>query len=162
VLVNVKENGFDGKKIVAKLRKIKRLEKKEEGLKNNCEMLSKKEAKYKEIIALALLIWDMQIGKSELISFKIAVNEAAETYGLTPSAAALDVINLIKDYNKRGQLKHELSELNFQKYAINRFCSSRSQVIMALMTLHSHGITEDRILQLNSFFENNGYKAMKI
>jgi hypothetical protein len=33
VLVNVKENGFDGKKIVSKLRKIKRLEKKDKGLK---------------------------------------------------------------------------------------------------------------------------------
>ncbi|MFL6394968.1 MAG: hypothetical protein ACJ708_09990 [Nitrososphaeraceae archaeon] len=64
-------------------------------------------------------------------TFKIAVNEAAETYGFTPSAAALHVINVIKDYNKRGQLKHELSELNFQKYAINEFCSSRSQVINA-------------------------------
>jgi hypothetical protein len=69
------------------------------------------------------------------------------------------VINVIKDYNKRGQLEHELSELNFQKYAINRFCSSRSQVIMALMNLRSHGITEDRILQLNNMLsENNGYK----
>ena len=59
----------------------------------------------------------MHIGKSELISFKIAINEAAETYGLTPSAAALDVINLIIDHNKKGQLKRELSELNFKKYA---------------------------------------------
>jgi hypothetical protein len=43
---------------------------------------------YKEIIPLAQLIWHMHIGKSEVISFKIAVNEAAETYGLTSSAAA--------------------------------------------------------------------------
>ena len=84
--------------------------------------LSKKEAKYKEIIPLAKLIWDLHIDRSELISFKIAVNEAVETYSLTPSAAALHVINVISDYNKKGQLKHELSELNFQKYAINEFC----------------------------------------
>jgi hypothetical protein len=85
--------------------------------------------------------------------FKAALNETAETYGLTPSAAALDVINLIKDHNKKGQLKRELYDMNLQKYAIDRFCSNRSQVIMALMNLSSHGITEDRILHLNNFLE---------
>ena len=152
-----KEYRYSPGKIVAKLRNIKRLENKEGKLRASCEALSKQADKYKEIIPLAQLIWDLHIGKSELISFKIAINEAAETYGLSPSAAALDVINLIKHHNKKGQLEHELSELIFQKYAINRFCSSRSQVIMALMNLQSHGITEDRILYLNNFLENNGY-----
>jgi hypothetical protein len=82
----------------------------------------------------------MNVSGRELISFKAALNESAETYGLTPSSAALDVINLIIDHNTKGQLKRELSELCFQKYAINEFCSSHSQVIMALMNLHSHGI----------------------
>jgi hypothetical protein len=48
-----------------------------------------------------------------------------------------------------------------QKFAINEACSSRTQVIMALVNLKSHGITEDRLLQLDSFLENNGYKDMK-
>jgi hypothetical protein len=97
-----------------------------------------------------------------LISFKAAVNETAETYGLTHSSAALDVINLIKDHNKKGQLKRELYELSFEKYAINEFCSSHSQVIMALLNLQKHGITEDSILQLNNLLlDNNGYKDMK-
>jgi hypothetical protein len=100
---------------------------------------------------------DLHIGKSELISFKIVVNEVIETYGLTPTSAALDVINLIIDHNKKGQLKRELSELSFQKYAIDRFCSSRSQVIMTLMNLRSHGVLEDRILYLNDLLEKNGY-----
>jgi hypothetical protein len=102
-------------------------------------------------IPLANIIWDLHISRSELISFKAAVNETIETYGVTPSSAALDVVNLILDHNKKGQLKRELSELTFQKYAIDRFCSSHNQVIMALINLHSHGITEDRILQLNNF-----------
>jgi hypothetical protein len=44
----------------------------------------------------------MHISGRELVSFKAALNEIAETYGLTPSAAALDVINLIIDHNKKG------------------------------------------------------------
>lgn len=71
------------------------------------------------------------------------------------------MIDVIKDNNKRGQLKRELSELIFQKYAINEFCLRNSQVIRALVNLKRRGVTEDRILQLNSFLENNGYKDMK-
>jgi hypothetical protein len=85
-----------------------------------------------------------------LVSFKVAVNETAETYGLTPSAAALDVINLIKDYSKKGQLKKELSSLYLQKYAINEFCSRHSQVIMALLNLQTRGITEEQIISMNN------------
>ncbi|MFL6401601.1 MAG: hypothetical protein ACJ72J_18735 [Nitrososphaeraceae archaeon] len=65
----------------------------------------------------------MGIGIDELIALKVGINQAAEAYGFTPSAAALHVINVIKEYNKRGQLKHELYELNLQKYAISQFCS---------------------------------------
>jgi hypothetical protein len=160
LLLAAKEYRYSPGKIVAKLRNLKHLENKENRLKNSCEMLSNKEAKYKEIIPLAQLIWDLHISRSELISFKIAVNETAETYGITHSAAALDVINLIIDHNKKGQLKRELSELNLRKYAIDRFCSSRSQVIMALMNLRSRGISEDRILELNNFLEKNGMREL--
>jgi hypothetical protein len=47
LLVNAKEYGFDSKKIVGKLRSIKRLQNKEERLRNNCEILSKQLTKYK-------------------------------------------------------------------------------------------------------------------
>jgi uncharacterized protein (UPF0335 family) len=91
LLVNAKEYGFDSKLIVRKLRSIKRLEKKEEKLQNNCEILSKQLIKYKEIIPLANIIWDLHIGKNELISFEVAVSEAAEQYGLPRSTAAIHV-----------------------------------------------------------------------
>jgi hypothetical protein len=156
LLVAAKEYRYSQGKIVSKLRNVKRLENKEHNLKNSCELLSKQVDKYKEIIPLANLIWDLHIGKNDLISFKIAVNEAVETYGFTPSAAALHVIDVIKDNNKKGQLKRELSDLSFQKYAINRFCSNRSQVIMTL-NLQNHVITEEQIISLNNFLESNVY-----
>jgi hypothetical protein len=144
-VVNAKRYGFDPKKFVAKLSNIKEIEKREKGLRGNCVIFSKQAAKYKEIIPLANLIYDMHIDRSELISFKVAVNEAAQIYGLTPSAAALRVVNVVSDYNKKGQLEHELSKLSLQKYAINEFYSSRSPVIMALMKLKSLGMSEERI-----------------
>jgi hypothetical protein len=103
----------------------------------------------------------MHIGKSELISFKIAVNEAAELYGFPRSTAAVYVLNNLRDYNKKGQLKKELSELTLQKYAIERYLSNRSQVMMTLMNLQSLGLTDDRILELNNFLENNVYTNTK-
>jgi hypothetical protein len=39
VLVNAKDNGFDGKKIVGKLKKIQRLQNKEGRLKHHCEII---------------------------------------------------------------------------------------------------------------------------
>jgi hypothetical protein len=147
LLLAAKEYRYSPGKIVAKLRNIKRLENKENRLKNSCEMLSKKEAKHKEVIPLANLIWDLHIGRSELISFKIAVNEAAETYGFPPSSAAFHVINNIKNYNRIGTLKNELYELQLQKFAIDQFCSRKSQLITSLVKLQRHGITEDQIIQ---------------
>jgi hypothetical protein len=89
----------------------------------------------------------------------LSINEAIETYGFTPSAAALHVINLAKDYNKRGRLKNELSSLYLQKYALDQAYSYQSQVLISLAELKGYGLTEDRILQLNDFLESNGYKA---
>jgi hypothetical protein len=159
LLLAAKEYRYNPGKVVAKLRNIKRLENKENKLKNSCEMLSKQADKYKEIIPLAQLIWDLRISKNELISFKIAVNEAVETYGFPRSTAAFHVINLIKDHNKKGQLKRELSSLHLQKYAISQFCSRHSQVIMVLMNLRNNGITEEHIISFNNFLESNGYKT---
>ena len=135
LLVAAKEYRYSPGKIVSKLRYVKRLENKENKLKNSCEMLSKQAAKYKEIIPLAPLIWDLHIGKSELISFKIAVNEAAELYGFPPSTAAVYVPNNLRDYNKKGQLKKELSALYLQKYTIEQLCSSQSQSLITLARL---------------------------
>jgi hypothetical protein len=104
-----KEYRYSPGKIVAKLRNVKRLENKENKLKNNCEALSKQAEKYKEIIPLAQLIWDLHIGKNELISFKITVNEAAGMYGFPRCTAAVYVLNNLRDCNKKGQLKKELS-----------------------------------------------------
>jgi hypothetical protein len=130
--MGAKRYGFDPKNVGAKLSNIKQLEKRERELVRTSTEFAKQAAKYREMIPLAQIIYDLHIDRSELISFKVVVNEAAQIYGLTPSAAALRVINVVSDYNKRGQLKRELSELSFHKYAINEFCSSRSPVIMAL------------------------------
>ena len=155
---NVKEYGFDDKKIIAKLRSIKRLEKKEERLRNNCEILSKQLTKYKEIIPLANIVWDLRIGKNELMSFKIAVNEAAQQFGLPLSSAAFHVLNNIRHYNGIGGLKKELNRLTTQILAVDKICFHQNKSMMAMLNLQSRGISEEQILHVNNFLEKNGYE----
>jgi hypothetical protein len=158
LLLAAKEYRYSPGKIVAKLRNVKRLENKENKLKISCEVLSKKEAKYKEVIPLANIIWDLHIGRSELISFKVAVNEAAQQYGFPTSTAAFHVLNNIRDYNKIGGLKKELNKLTAEVVSVNEICFCQSKSMMAMFNLQSRGISEDKILQLNDFLGNNGYK----
>jgi hypothetical protein len=47
---------------------IKQLEKRERQLVSNCTKFAKQMAKYREIIPLAQIIYDLHIGKNELIS----------------------------------------------------------------------------------------------
>jgi hypothetical protein len=159
LLLAAKEYRYSPGKIVAKLRSIKGLENKENKLKTSCDVLSKQAEKYKGMIPLAQIIWDLRIGKNELISFKIAVCEAAQLFGFPRSTAAVYVLNNLRDYNKKGELKKELSSLYLQKYAVDEFCSRHIQVIMALTNLKSRGLTEEQIISLNNSLESNGYKT---
>jgi hypothetical protein len=93
-----------------------------------------------------------------IISFKIAVNDATETYGSPSSTAAFHVLNILKDYNKIGQLKKELSALYMHKYTLDEACAHQSQAVITLAKLRSHGIKQDRLISSNNFLErSNGY-----
>jgi hypothetical protein len=101
------------------------------------------------------------IGIDELLALKIGIKEAAKLYKLPFVSATLRLIHDIKKCNKIDGLKNELSALYLQKYTIDKACSRQNKVVMALLNLQNRGMTEDRILQLNDFLENNGYEAAK-
>jgi DNA repair ATPase RecN len=157
LLVNAKEYGFDGKKIVGKLRKIKRLKNKEEKLKHHCEILSEQVKECNNVLPLAQKIRAMNIDIKELMVFDTAVNQVAKQYNLPPSVAASRLLNEIRDYDKIGGMKREISRLCQQLIMVDGICTNRNKSVMAMLNLQSRGITEDRILYLNNFLENNGY-----
>jgi hypothetical protein len=140
---------------------MKRLEKKEKQLRSRCEIFSKQAAKYKDILPLTEEIAALQIGIDELIALKVGIKEAAKMYNLPFLAATLQLINDIKQYNKIDGLKKELAALYLQKYTLDEACSRQSQSLVNLAKLKSYGLTEDHILYLNNFLENNGIKDMK-
>jgi hypothetical protein len=159
LLGNAKRYGFDGKEIASKLYNIQELEWKEKQLKDKCKKLLKGISKYKDVVPLTEEIAALQIGIDELIALKAGINQAAKLYNLPPLTATLRLIDEIKKYNKIHGLKKELSALSLQKFAINEACSSQSQALATLLKLQSHGITEDKILELNNLLENNRYNV---
>jgi hypothetical protein len=110
---NAKEYGFDSKKIIGKLHSIKRLEKKEKGLENNCTILAKLLEEYKEIVPLAQKIVAMNIDIKDLLVIDTAVQEISKQYNLPPSVAAIRLLNEIRDYKKIGGMKSEISGERF-------------------------------------------------
>jgi hypothetical protein len=75
VLVNTKENGFDGKKIVGKLRSIQLLEKKKDRLKNDCILLSKQLEEGMKVLPLVQKIVALNIDIKQLLVFDNIVNQ---------------------------------------------------------------------------------------
>ena len=159
LLSNAKRYGFDGKEIADKLYNMLELEWKEKELKNKSKKLSKTISKYKDVVPLTEDIAAWGIGIDELLALKVGINQAAKFYNLPPLAATLRLIDDIKKYNKINGLKEELSALYLRKFAINEACSSQCESLITLAKLKSHGLTEDRLLQLNNFLEDNAYKA---
>ena len=103
----------------------------------------------------------MCIDIKELLVFDATVNQLAKQYNLPSSVAAFRLFNDITYYNKIGGLKKEVSRLSQQVFVVNGVWANQNKAMMAMIKLQSRGITEDRILQLNNFLENNGYKDMK-
>src|ERR687887_2058053 len=159
LLVNAKKYGFDGKEITDKLYNMLELEWKEKQLKDKCKKLSKRISKYKDVVPLTEDIAAWGIGIDELLVLKVGINQAAKHYNFPPLGATLRLIDDIKKYNKINGLKRELWALSLQKYTINEACSSQSESLITLAKLKSYGLTEDRLLQLNNFLEDNAFKA---
>jgi hypothetical protein len=158
ILVNAARYGFDGNRIASKLYDMQDLERKERGLKNKCKELSKQVTKYKDIVPLTEEIAAWGIGITDLLALKVGIIQAAKHYNLPPLAATLQLIEDIKKYNKINGLREEISALYLQKYTIEQAYSRKSQPLIALAKLKSFGLTEDRIIQLSNFLDNNAYK----
>jgi hypothetical protein len=108
LLEAAKEYRYSPGKIVAKLRNIKRLENKEVKLKSSCEALSKKEAKYKDVIPFTEEVVAFGIGIEELIGLDVGIKEAAKAYNMSFCNSTLRLIDDIKTYNKINGVKNEL------------------------------------------------------
>jgi hypothetical protein len=79
-----KEYKYSPGKIIGKLRNIKRLENKENKLKNSCEIRSKQLKEYNKVLPLAQKIMAMNIDTSELLALDAEVNQIAREHNIPP------------------------------------------------------------------------------
>jgi hypothetical protein len=101
----------------------------------------------------------MGIDIDKLLVFSVAVDEKAEIYNMSISAAAYRVIEEIENYNRVGGLNKEISRLAVQIYAMNEICAPRSKAVTSLLKLQNHGITDDEILNVYEFLNRTRFES---
>jgi len=151
VLDNLKDYRYDPKKIVAEFSNIKSLKQREKALKDNCAMLEKRMSGDRQVIPLLQRIRCMGIGIDKLQVFGVAVDEKAEIYNMSISAAAYRVIEDIENYNRVGGLKKEISRLAMEIYTMNQICAPRNKAITSLLKLQSYGISDQEVLNVYEY-----------
>jgi hypothetical protein len=123
-------------------------------------MLENRIADYKEVLPVLQQIRSWGIGIDKLLPFSLAVNEKAQKYNLSISAAAYQLIEDIENYNIIGGLNKEISRLAAQIYAMNQICAPRNKAIASLLKLQNYGITDDEILNVYDFLNRAGFESV--
>jgi hypothetical protein len=147
------------KKIVAEFARLNSLRGSERILKKNCQILENRMSQYKQVLPHLLQIQSWGIGIDKLSTFSIAVNETAQKYNLSVSAAAFRVIEGIDDCNRIGGMKNEISNLAMQRFAINQMSAPRDKAITTLLKLQANGITDEEILKVYEFLNRARFES---
>jgi len=121
-------------------------------------------SEYRQVLPLLQRIRSIGISIDELLPFSIAVNEKAQKYNLSISAAAFRaaafrVLKDIDKYNRIGGMKNEISNLAMQRYAINQISASRNKAITSLLKLQNYGITDDEILNVYEYLNRARFES---
>jgi hypothetical protein len=75
----------------------------------------------------------MNIDIQQLLVFDSTVNQLAKQYNIPPYIAALRLFNDIRDYNKIGGLKREVSRLSQQVFVVNGVWTNQNKAMMAML-----------------------------
>jgi hypothetical protein len=82
----------------------------------------------------------MNIDIKQLLVFDNIVNQLAKQYSLPTYVAAFRLFNEIRDYDKIGGLKKEVSRLSQQVFVVNGVWANQKKAMMAMINLQSRGI----------------------
>jgi hypothetical protein len=159
ILQTIKQIGYDPQKIVARFSHIESLRQTEKGLKNNCKIFEERLCGYRQVLPLLQRILSMCIDIDKLLVFSVAVDEKAEIYNMSISAAAYRVIEDIENYNRVGGLKKEISRLATEIYAMNEICAPRNKAITSLLKLQSYGISDQELLNVYEFLNRAHFES---
>ena len=92
ILKTIGHIGYEPRKIVRELSRIKSLRQTERQLIHSCKVLESQLARCKEVLPMCKQIVDLRIGIGELIAFHTAVCEKAEMLNISRESAGYRVI----------------------------------------------------------------------
>jgi hypothetical protein len=159
ILQTIKHIGYDPQKIVARFSQVESLRQTEKGLKNNCKIFEERLCGYRQVLPLLQRILSLCIDMDKLLVFSVAVDEKAEIYNMSISAAAYRVIEDIENYNRVGGLKKEISRLATEIYTMNEICAPRNKAITSLLKLQNYGITDIEILNVYEYLNRARFES---
>jgi hypothetical protein len=103
ILQNINELGYDPRKIVTELARIKSIRHTERRLKRECKMLESQSAQYREILPICKDIVSFEIGFSELAALHAAVMKKVDMENISYGEAAYALMNDIDTPWKEGR-----------------------------------------------------------
>jgi DNA repair exonuclease SbcCD ATPase subunit len=157
ILQTINQMGYDPRKILTELARIKSLRETERRLKRECKMLESQSVQYKEILPTCQHIARLGIGFPELMMFQTAITKRADMENLPPGRAAYRVMQDIEDYNKLSDMKTQLYNVVMQINMMKNISARQNDAMTALMKLQCYGITDDQILRMCRIIEVNGH-----
>ena len=143
VLHAIRQIGYNPRKVVRELARIKSLSK--------LRALELRMAKYREILPLCQQIASFEIGFPEFLAFYSAVTKRADTENIQIHEAAFRLLQDIEDYNKLGDMKKHLYDTGMQIQMMNQIRARQNNTIMSLIRLQGYGLTDNEIINLNEF-----------
>ena len=96
----------------------------------------------KNTLPFAEQLLQYRVGISEVLAFKLAVDEKADMERTSRGAAAYNVIEEIREYSQLGGLKKEQDRLQRQIFMSNLIMTTRQQALVSLMRLQALGVTD--------------------
>jgi hypothetical protein len=151
VLHAVRQIGYNPRKVVRELARIKSLSK--------LRALELRMVKYREILPLCQQITLLGIGFPELLAFHSAVTKRADTENIQIHEAAFRLLQDIEDYNKLGDMKKHLYDTGMQIQMMNQIMERQNNAIMSLIRLQECGITDNEIINVNDFLTRTRFES---
>lgn len=167
-LKNLKKDGYNIGKIIARASMIDTLENQEQGLKQRCCTLKTKGETYEEAFQTCehLASFGVNIGQLELPALFDAIQEIASFYRTSLQESARLLFAELTRYTRTQERQREIAILDsliiakrFDLQALDNYCISRTAVGLAVSRLLLNGVTEQQIIHLDRLLVNNWDKV---
>jgi hypothetical protein len=161
LIKTLQRDNYDCAKILnafAEIEDTKRLRQEVDNARQNLETRLEE---VKDTLPFAERLLQYGVGISEVVAFKLAVDEKADMESISRGAAAYRVIEELRDYSQLGGLKKEQNRLQQQIFMFNMIMTTRQQAFVSLMRLQALGVTDMEIKNMARLMDFDSILSLK-